>query len=128
MKNGSERKAEHHRYYRAEKTTVVWPRQKDAIGVNSQINCGLDSAGEKEKRTSKENVDGRGTSSHDNRKFRIRAMEKRRGMAFGLRKLATVVKKTGQIDRRRSVNCMYNATPTLYQASNAWLKASKIFL
>jgi len=33
--------------------------------VNSKINCGLDTAGEKEKWTSKENVDGRGTSNHD---------------------------------------------------------------
>ena len=32
----------------------------------------------------RENVDGRGTSSHDNRKFRVRAMVKQRGMAFGL--------------------------------------------
>jgi len=53
--------------------------------------------GEKEKRTSKENVDGRSTSSHD-KKFRTRSMEKQRGMAFGFRKTATAVKKTGQID------------------------------
>jgi hypothetical protein len=39
------------------RTTVVWPRQKDARG-------------EKKKRTSKKNVDGRSTSSHDNKKFR----------------------------------------------------------
>ena len=45
------------------------------------------------------NVDGRSTSSHDNRKFRIRAMETQRGMAVGFRKTATVVKKTGQTDR-----------------------------
>jgi hypothetical protein len=52
----------------------------------------LDTTGEKEKRTSKKNLDGMGTSSHDNKKFRIRAMEKQRGMAFGLWKTATVVK------------------------------------
>ena len=46
-----------------------------------------------EKRTSKKNVDGRSISSHDNKKFRIRAMEKQRGLAFGFRKTATVVKK-----------------------------------
>jgi hypothetical protein len=40
-------------------------------------------------------VDGRSTSSHDNKKFRIRTMEKWRRMAFGLRKTATAVKKTG---------------------------------
>ena len=57
--------------------------------------------GEKEKMTSKKNVDGRSTSSHDNKKFRTRSMEKQRGMAVGFRKTATAVKKkkTGQIDR-----------------------------
>ena len=33
---------------------------------------------EKEKRTSKKNMDGRSTSSHDNEKFRTRSMEKQR--------------------------------------------------
>jgi len=47
---------------------------------------------EKEKRASKKNVDGRSTSSHDNKKFRSRSMEKQRGMTFGLRKTATAVK------------------------------------
>jgi hypothetical protein len=55
----------------------------------------MDTTGEKEKRTSKKNVDGRSTSSHDNKKFRNRSMEKQRGMAFGFRKMATAVKKTG---------------------------------
>ena len=49
--------------------------------------------GEKEKRISKKNVDGRSTSSHDNKKFRTRSMEKQRGIAFGLRKTATAVRK-----------------------------------
>ena len=35
--------------------------------------------GEKEKRTSKKNVDGKRTSSHDNKKLRTRSMEKERG-------------------------------------------------
>jgi len=43
----------------------------------------LDTTVEKEKRMSKKNVDGRSTSSHDNKKFRNRSMEKQRGMAFG---------------------------------------------
>ena len=60
-----------------------------------QINYGLDTTGEKEKRTSKKNVDGRSTSSLDNKKFRTRSMEKQRGMAFGYQKTATAVKKTG---------------------------------
>jgi hypothetical protein len=60
-----------------------------------QINYGLDTTGEKEKRTSKKNVDGRSTSSLDNKKFRTRSMEKQRGMVFGYQKTATAVKKTG---------------------------------
>jgi hypothetical protein len=35
---------------------------------------GMESTGEKEKRTPKENVEGRSTSSHDNKKFRTRSM------------------------------------------------------
>ena len=46
-------------HYGGGKTTMVWPRQKDARGENTEINYGLDTAGEKEKRTSKKNVDGR---------------------------------------------------------------------
>ena len=49
---------------------------KDARGENTKINYGMDTTGEKEKRTSKKNVDGRSTSSHDNNKFRTRSMEK----------------------------------------------------
>ena len=79
---------------------MVWPCQKDARGENTEINYGLDTAAEKEKRTPKKNVAERSTpSSHDNKKFRIRAVEKQRGMAFGFRKTATAVEKTGQIDR-----------------------------
>jgi len=37
--------------------------------------------GEKEKRMSKKNVDGRSASSHDKGKFRTRSMEKQRGMS-----------------------------------------------
>jgi hypothetical protein len=66
---------------------------KDARRENTKINFGMDTTGEKEKRTSKKNVDGRSTSSHDNKKFRTRSMEKQRGMAFGFRKRATAVKK-----------------------------------
>jgi len=59
------------------------------------MNYGMDTTGEKEKRTPKENVGGRCTSSHDNKKFRTRSMEKQRGMAFGFQKTATAVKNTG---------------------------------
>ena len=56
--------------------------------------------GEKEKRTSKKNVDGMSTSSHYNKKFRTRSVEKQRGMVFGFRKTATaVVKPDGWIHR-----------------------------
>jgi hypothetical protein len=45
---------------------------------NTIINYGMDTTGEKEKRRSKENVDGRSTSRHDIKKFRTRSMEKQR--------------------------------------------------
>jgi hypothetical protein len=46
-------------------TTMVWPYQKNVRGKNTKINYGMDTGGEKKKRTSKINVDGRSTSSHD---------------------------------------------------------------
>jgi len=61
--------------------------------VREYQNYGLDTTGEKENRTSKKNVDGRSTSSHDNKKLRTGSMEKQRGMAFGFRKTATAVRK-----------------------------------
>jgi hypothetical protein len=79
--------------HREVKTTMVWPRQNDARGENTKTNYGMDTTGEKEKRTPNENVDGRSTSSDDNKKFRTRSMEKQRGMAFGFRKTATAIKK-----------------------------------
>jgi hypothetical protein len=91
--NGSEWEAGHHR---EEKTTMVWPRQKDARGENTKTHYGMDTTGEKEKRMPKENVDGRSTSSHD-KKFRTKSMEKQRGMVFGFQKTATAIKKN-QID------------------------------
>jgi hypothetical protein len=50
---------------------------------------------EKEKRTPKENVDERSTSSHDIKKFRTKSIEKQRGMVFGFRKGATAIKNMG---------------------------------
>jgi hypothetical protein len=79
---------------------MVWPHQKDAGGENTKINYGMDTPGEKEKRTSKKNMDRRSKSSHDNKKFGTRSMEKHRGMAFGFRKTATaVIKSDGWMDR-----------------------------
>ena len=70
---------------------MVWPHQKYARGENTKINYGLDTTVEKEKRTSKKNVGGKSTSSHENKKFRNRSIEKQRGMAFGFWKTATAV-------------------------------------
>jgi len=47
--------------------------------------------GKKKKRTSKKNVDGRCTSSHENKTFRSRSVVKQKGMVFGFRKTATAV-------------------------------------
>jgi hypothetical protein len=97
--NGGGREAGHHRHHTEEKTTIVWPRQKDARGENTEINCGMDTGGEIKKRMFKKNVDGRSTSSQDNKKFRTIAVEKQGGMAFGFRKMATaVIKLDGSID------------------------------
>jgi hypothetical protein len=73
---------------------MVRPRQKYARGENTKTNYEIGTTGEKEKRTPKENVDRRSTSSRYNKKFRTRSMEKQTGMAFGFRKTATVVKNT----------------------------------
>jgi hypothetical protein len=43
--------------------------------------------------TLREKVGGRSTSSHDNKKFRTRSVEKQRGKAFGFRKTAKAVIK-----------------------------------
>jgi hypothetical protein len=78
---------------------MVWPRQKDAGGENTKINYGMHTTGEKANRTPKKNIDERSKSSHDNKKFRTRSMEKQRGMAFGFRKTATaVIKLDGWMD------------------------------
>ena len=64
----------------------------------------MDTAGEKDTRTSKKNVDGRSTSGHDNKKFRTRSVEKQRGMAFGFwKKAITVIKQNRQTDRQTDV-------------------------
>ena len=53
----------------------------------------MGTTGEKKQRTFKKNVDGRSTSSHDNKKYGNKSMEKQRAMAFGFRKTATAVIK-----------------------------------
>ena len=80
---------------------MISPRQEDARRENTKINYGMDTTEEKEKRTPKENVDGRSTSSHDNKKFRTRSVEKQTGIALGFRKTETAVKKY-RIDRQKN--------------------------
>ena len=41
--------------------------------------------------TSKKNVDGRCTSSHENKRFKSRSVVKQKGMVFGFQKTATAV-------------------------------------
>jgi hypothetical protein len=86
------------RHHGEEKITMVWPLQKDARGENTKTIYGMDTTGEMEKKTPKENVDGRTSSSHDNKKFRSRTMEKQRGVASVSRKTATAVKNDGWTD------------------------------
>jgi hypothetical protein len=75
---------------------MVWPCQRDAIGENTKINCGMGTTREKKEGTSKKNVYGRRTSSLDYKKFRTKSMEKQEGMALDFRKTATaVIYKTG---------------------------------
>jgi hypothetical protein len=62
----------------SERTTMIWPRQKVARGENTKTNYGMDTMGEKEKKTPEEKVDGGSTSSHDIKKFRTRSVEKQR--------------------------------------------------
>jgi len=45
----------------------------------------------RKKTTSKKNVDGRCTNSHENKTFRSRSVVKQKGMVFGFRKTATAV-------------------------------------
>jgi hypothetical protein len=59
----------------------------------------MDTSGEKDKRTSKENMDRRTTSSHDNKNFGTRTVQKQRGMAFGFWKMVTAdIKWDGWMD------------------------------
>ena len=51
----------------------------------------MDNREEEEKRTSKKNVDGRSTSSHENKTVRRRSVVKQKGMVFGFRKTAKAV-------------------------------------
>jgi hypothetical protein len=52
---------------------------------------------EKKMRTSNKNVDGRSTSSREDKKLRTRSMEKQGGMVFGFRKTAIAVIKPERV-------------------------------
>ena len=58
---------------------------KDTRGQTTKINYGVDTRGKKKKRTSKKNVNGRCTSSHENKTFRSRSVVKQKGMVLGFR-------------------------------------------
>jgi hypothetical protein len=51
----------------------------------------VDTRGKKKKRSFKKSVDGRCTSSHENKTFRSGSVVKQKGMVFGFRKTATDV-------------------------------------
>ena len=55
----------------------------------------MDTDRKQKKRTSQKNV-YMSTSSHGNKEFGTRSMEKQRGMEFGLWKMATAVMKYGR--------------------------------
>jgi hypothetical protein len=58
---------------------------------HNYINYGMYTRERRGKRTSKKNVDGKCTSSHENKTFRSRSVAKHKGMVFGFRKTATAV-------------------------------------
>jgi hypothetical protein len=58
----------------------------------------MDTTGEKEKRTSKKNVDGKSTSSHDDKTFTTKSMETGRNGVWFLEDGDSCY-KTGEIDR-----------------------------
>jgi hypothetical protein len=66
----------------------------NARGEIARINYRVDTRGEKKKRTSKKNVDGRCMSSHENKTFRNRSVVKQKEMVFGFRKTATADRQT----------------------------------
>ena len=73
-----------------EKKILQWYGHVKRI-PEDRINNGMDTTGKKKKRTSKKNVDRRSTSSHGNKEFGTRSMEKQRRMDFGFRKTAQLL-------------------------------------
>jgi hypothetical protein len=69
----------------------------------------VDTRGKKKKRTAKKNVDGRCTSSYENKTFGSRSVVKQKGMVFEFRKTATAVVGP-EIDRERRWFAVENTT------------------
>jgi hypothetical protein len=67
----------------------------------------VDTRGEKKRGTSKKNVDGRCTSSHENKTFRNRSVVKQKGMVFGFRKTATTVTRPERYIDRITIDGKY---------------------
>ena len=86
---------------------MVWPRQKDSRGENTKINYGLDTTGEKEKRTSKKKEWMEGVQAAMTTRNLEPDQWRNRGMAFSFRKTATAVKKAdGWMDRPTAQQCL----------------------
>ncbi|KAJ4441257.1 hypothetical protein ANN_11111 [Periplaneta americana] len=83
------RRARHYRHNRKEKITVVY--QKNARTTITKNNYGMDPTRNKEKRTTKEDLDGGRTSSYGCSRIGAMPMDEQRGLAFGFRKTATAV-------------------------------------
>jgi hypothetical protein len=67
---------------------MLWPRQKDVTGEETKTNYVKHTAQQKEKWTPKGNVDGRNTSSHDNKNLEP---DQEIGITFGFWKTATAL-------------------------------------
>jgi hypothetical protein len=66
-------------------------RGEDARGETTKINYGVDTRERRKRGRPRKNVDGRCTSSHENKTFRNRSAVKQKGIVFGFRKTATAV-------------------------------------
>jgi hypothetical protein len=78
---------------------MVWPHQKDARRENTKTNYGMDTTREKKKRTPKENMVGRSTSSHDTRKLEPDQWRNREKWRLVSGRQRELLKNTGKIDR-----------------------------
>ena len=70
--------------------------------TNTKINYRVDTRGKK--KTSNKNLDGKCTSSHENKTFRSRSVVKQKGMVFGVPEDGDSCHKTGKIDNYQHTN------------------------